>query len=444
MTATRTTALHVPAFRRLWLAGLISDTGDWMLLVAMPLLVYQATGSALGTAVAFLIELAPQVLFAAPAGRLADKLNRRTLLVTVSVTQALALTPLLLPTTTHLPLIYAVIATQAALAAVFEPTKNALLPTLVAPDLLVSANALVGLNQNLGRLVGGALGGLLLAAGNLHAIAACDAATFLTSALLIAHTPTVSATPAAPTTPPPLTSPSLPPPPPPPTTPTASPHPHRPPPAPPTASTPSLPLLSRRPIRAALAVALLTAVSQGLFIVLFVIFVTQQLHGNDAENGLLRAVQAIGSIGGGLILARTRRTSPGRLTAIAALAFGALALLTWNLPRATTAEPAYIALFVIVGAPGLAMLTGLTSALQQATADGERGRAFAAFGAVYAAGQAIGMVAAGLSANRVGIITLLDIQACFYLLAGLVALAFLRERDARRRPSTIALAPSDT
>lgn len=246
MTAARTTALHTPAFRRLWLAGLISDTGDWMLLVAMPLLVYQATGSAMGTAAAFLIELAPQVLLAAPAGRLADKLNRRTLLVAVSLIQALALTPLLLPIATHLPVIYTVIAIQAALAAVFEPTKNALLPTLVTPDLLVSANALVGLNQNLGRLVGGSLGGLLLATGNLHAIAALDAATFLASALLIARTPTPA---------PPLT-PTI--------SPTLHPRPH----------TPSPSLLSRRPIRAALGVTLLTAVSQGLFIVLFVIFVT--------------------------------------------------------------------------------------------------------------------------------------------------------------------------
>lgn len=157
----------------------------------------------------------------------------------------------------------------------------------------------------------------------------------------------------------------------------------------------------------------------------------------------MRAVQAIGSIGGGLILARTRTTSPGRLTAIAALSFGAIALLTWNLPRATTAEPAYIALFIVVGAPGLAMLTGLTSALQQATADGERGRAFAAFGAVYAAGQAIGMITAGLSANHIGIIALLDIQAAFYLLAGLVALVFLRTGDARSQPSTVALLSTD-
>jgi hypothetical protein len=38
-------ALSNRDFRRLWLAGLISDTGDWMLLVALPILVYQRTGS---------------------------------------------------------------------------------------------------------------------------------------------------------------------------------------------------------------------------------------------------------------------------------------------------------------------------------------------------------------------------------------------------------------
>jgi MFS family permease len=73
-------------------------------------------------------------------------------------------------------------------------------------------------------------------------------------------------------------------------------------------------------------------------------------------------------------------------------------------------------------------------ATQQATAYGERGRAFAAFGAVFAAGQAIGMLAAGLLADRVGVVALLDVQAGFYLLTGVTALALLRPEPARLLP----------
>ena len=57
-------ALAVPAFRRLWAAGVVSDAGDWLLFIALPLVVLRLTGSALGTSVAFLLELAPAVLLA--------------------------------------------------------------------------------------------------------------------------------------------------------------------------------------------------------------------------------------------------------------------------------------------------------------------------------------------------------------------------------------------
>jgi MFS family permease len=89
-------ALEQRDFRSLWLAGLISDAGDWMLLVALPIVVYGLTGSALGTSIAFLAELAPGILLAPVAGRLADRADRRRLMLTITTLQALSLLPLLL------------------------------------------------------------------------------------------------------------------------------------------------------------------------------------------------------------------------------------------------------------------------------------------------------------------------------------------------------------
>jgi MFS family permease len=88
--------LSVPAFRTLWTAGLISDTGDWLLLIALPIVVYELTGSAVGTSAAFAAELAPGIVLAPLGGRLADAMDRRTLLVALSAVQAVALLPLLL------------------------------------------------------------------------------------------------------------------------------------------------------------------------------------------------------------------------------------------------------------------------------------------------------------------------------------------------------------
>jgi MFS family permease len=387
-----TSPLRNRDFRHLWIAGLISDAGDWMLMVTLPVLVYQLTGSTSGTSIAFLAELAPAVLIAPAAGKLADRADRRKMLITVSLIQAAALSPLLAGT--HLVLVYLVIAAQAGLAAAFDPAKNALLPTLVGRDQLVPANSLTGLNQNLGRLLGGSLGGLLLATGHLGFVAVADAASFLLAVLLIAGVRTPA--PVVPA---------------------------------PEAAADRARVSARRPVRAGLAVVALTAVAQGLFIVLSVIFVARSLHGGAAENGLLRAVQAIGAIGGGLLLARARRISPGRLTASACLVFGAFALLTWNLPGLTTFEPVYVALFIAVGAPAIAMTSGLISTLQHATADGERGRVFAAFGLASTAGQALGILAAGVLGDRLGVVLLLNVQAALYLAGGLVALGWLTEHS---------------
>jgi MFS family permease len=398
-------------FRRLWVAGLISDIGDWMLLVALPVVVYQATGSTMGTALAFLMELIPVLLVTPIAGRLADRGNRRTLLVTVSLIQAVFLLPLL--GGTHLTILYAVIATQAGTAVVFDVTKNAVLPTMVAPEELVSANSLIGLNQNLGRLVGAALGGLALVDGGIWVIVVGDAFSFLLAAALIRVTRVAAA---------------------------------------PVPSEPEVPRqgpaagspFSRRPVRAGLAVLGLTAIAQGLFIVLFVVFVARTLHGTAAENGVLRGVQAIGAIGAGLLLARAGNVRPGRLTGAACLVFGAIALTFWNMPHLTTWEPVYVALFIAVGVPAIGMVSGLTSALQLATVDGERGRVFAVFGAVFSAGQAVGILAAGLLGDHVGIAWLLNAQGLLLVLGGVVALLWLSDPRCQRRQHWRAAAAADS
>ena len=74
-------------------------------------------------------------------------------------------------------------------------------------------------------------------------------------------------------------------------------------------------------------------ISQGIFLVLFVVFVARRLHGGAGGDGLLRGVQALGAIGAGLTLAVVARAgAPARLMGGAALAFGVISLLIWNLP----------------------------------------------------------------------------------------------------------------
>ncbi|WP_341997986.1 MFS transporter [Microbacterium sp. LWH7-1.2] len=413
---TSRTAFAIPSFRRLWAAGLISDTGDWLLFIALPLVVFQLTGSALGTSIAFLLELIPAVALAPVAARLIGRFDRRWIMVAVNVGQALALLPLLwVDEVADLPLAYAVIFVHASLSTLFEPAKNTLLPELVDTGRLVSANALIGLNQNLGRLVGGPLGGVLLAVGDLGLIVVVDALTYAASAILIATLPAVAPAEAGPSPDSDL------------------------------GARPAGILAALRipRLRGAFAVIFVSSVAQGMFLVLFVLFALGPLRGSDADVGLLRGIQAIGAVAAGVVLGfLVRGSSPRALTALSLFAFGALSLVTWNLPALTTDVWPYVALFAAVGAPGVIMIAGLMSVLQEHSEPRQRGAVFAAVGLVAALGQAIGILLGALSDGPIGLLPLLELQGCLYLLSGVIALLGLPREH--RRPKTGRPAESAT
>ena len=150
-------------FGLLWAGGLISETGDWFLLVGLPVWVLQITGSSLVTATVFLVGLLPGLVVGPLAGVLVDRWDRRRTLVAVSLAQAAFLLPLLaVDGRERLWIVYLVMAVEAALAQLNDPARNALVPTLVPKDDLVGANALIGLNTNVARLAGSPLGGILV------------------------------------------------------------------------------------------------------------------------------------------------------------------------------------------------------------------------------------------------------------------------------------------
>jgi predicted MFS family arabinose efflux permease len=370
--------LSVPAFRTLWAAGLISDTGDWLLLMAL------------------------------------------------SALQALMVLPLLLVHDGHgLAIVYAVIVAQASLAALFDPAKNALLPSLVDSGQLVSANSLVGLGTAVGRLAGGPLGGLLLAAGSLRTIVVADALSFVVAGMLIARLPRTRPRVAAGRGDGPSEAAGG----------DAGSRVE----AGPRMSVGGLrTVLRKRTVAAVLLVALVADTAQGIFVVLFIVFVARRLGGGAAEIGLLRGVQAVGAIAGGALLAlRGDRWRPLALAAAAAVTFGVLDLTIWNGSLVTRSEAVYVALFVCAGAPGVIMETAGISILQRACDDGERGRVFAALGLVENAGQALGIVAAGVLTAPLGLMALLNAQGALYLAAGALVVLFGRmarpSRAAHRR-----------
>ena len=392
-------------FGLLWTGGLISETGDWFLLVGLPVWVFQLTGSSLVTATVFLVGLLPSLVVGPLAGVLVDRWDRRRTLVAVSLAQAAFLLPLLaVDGRDQLWVVYLVMAVEAVLAQLNDPARNALVPSLVPRDDLVGANALIGLNGNLARLVGSPLGGVLVEVAGLPGLVIGDAVSFLLGAALLA-----------------LVRPGVP----------ASG------PAPAAASggmvgewVDGLRVIARdHGLRWGLVVNGMAAVAQGIFTVLFVLFVAEELGGGGAEVGLLRGVQAIGGLlGGVLVVGLARRLEPGRLLGICLLVFALVDLAIWNGPLVTTATWLYLGLFVAAGIPGIGVLTGLTALVQERTGEAYLGRVFATFYGSFNGLMALGMLAAGLLGDAVGVVAVLNGQALLYLLAGLVALATLGRR----------------
>ncbi len=165
-------------FGLLWAAGLISLIGDWVLVVGLPVVVYTKTGSTLATMGMVLASLIPAIALGSIAGVFVDRWDRRRLMIVVNVLLAVTLLPLLAVDALGIWVAYAVLVAASCLAQLFEPAEAALLPSLLEGGDerdLVTANALNGLNNQLARIVGPAIGGVAVAAGGLVAVALVDA-----------------------------------------------------------------------------------------------------------------------------------------------------------------------------------------------------------------------------------------------------------------------------
>jgi MFS family permease len=180
-------------------------------------------------------------------------------------------------------------------------------------------------------------------------------------------------------------------------------------------------------LRSIVLIGALSQLSQGIFVVLFVIFVLDRLGGTAGDVGLIRGVQAIGGIAGGILVGSiARRASPRGLVGWGFVLFGLLSLTIWNLPILTTAIGFYAALFIAIGIPGVATMTGLMTSVQALTPPTHLGRVFAAFETAAGALAAVGVLAAGALADTFGVVPILDVQALLYVTCGVLALAALR------------------
>lgn len=160
-------AVRVPNYRIYACGALVSNIGTWMHRVGQDWLVWQLTESAAAVGFATMAQLLPALLLSYPGGVIADKFDRRTLLLLYQVNMAvpsmligvLAIAGSLSP-----PVLFALILWFGCATAVESPVRHAFVAELVPNDLLPNAVGLNSASFNSAQLIGPAVGGLLIAA----------------------------------------------------------------------------------------------------------------------------------------------------------------------------------------------------------------------------------------------------------------------------------------
>ncbi|MET9595431.1 MFS transporter [Streptomyces sp. NPDC006516] len=172
--------LAVRVFRALWIAQLVSNTGSWMQTVGAQWLLV-GHSAALVTLVQTAASL-PIVLFALPSGVLADRYDRRSVILAAQFTMltvSTALAVLAFRDALTPPLLLGLTFLLGCGTALMGPAWQAIQPELVERDQLGQAAALGAVNMNLARAVGPALGGVLVAAAGAGWVFAFNALSYL-------------------------------------------------------------------------------------------------------------------------------------------------------------------------------------------------------------------------------------------------------------------------
>ncbi len=180
-----------PDFAKLWAAQLVSLLGDWFSTIVISALIVNYTEGTgyQGIAVSgFLIaRMLPPLLMRPVAGVLADRFDRKRLLIASDILRALAVCGLLFTTRgpEFLPLIYVFVVIQFLISSVFEPARNAIMPSVLYRHQLVIGNTLSSITWSAMLAVGAICGGLVAELFGTQIALIVDALTFVLSALLV-------------------------------------------------------------------------------------------------------------------------------------------------------------------------------------------------------------------------------------------------------------------
>lgn len=175
-------------FRRMWLAQVISELGDWFYTVALYTMLLEFTGHAATVGIAFVVQTVPQALTGPLAGVINDRLPRKRVMIFSDLARAAIIACMLLVRSRSMIwLVYPLLAAETMMWGLFEPARTSIIPNIVAEDEVILANTLSATTWSMNLFLGGAIGGLVAAFLGRDLVFILDALSFLASASLVAR-----------------------------------------------------------------------------------------------------------------------------------------------------------------------------------------------------------------------------------------------------------------
>jgi MFS family permease len=389
-TAASTWApLRIGVFRGLFIAALTSNIGTWMQTVGAQWFLVERKASPTVVALVQTASLTPTLLLALLAGALADRVDRRRLLIVVQAYAAVAtavLTALavagVLDAVSLLVLLFAI----GCAAALTTPAWQAIQPELVPREQFRSAASLGGVAVDAARAIGPPIAGLLVASAGAAAVFAINAVSFIAViAALLAWK-----------------------------------------------RTPSAPVTEREPLgqsvvggiryvshdpnmRRILVRAALFAFPASALWALLPVVASQQFHLRAIGYGAVLGTVGVGAIIGALVMTRLSATlSANALLALAAVVAAAGLLAAAYLPLGVA-----VVLLLVAGVAWIATLTTLTVSAQTVLPQSMRARGLAMYLVILIGSQALGSLVWGVVASRFGLVASLTASAVLLAVAAL-------------------------
>ena len=173
-------------FRRLWLAQIVSEIGDWFYTLSIYTLLLQLTGHAGSVALALVLQVLPQTFVGPTAGVVNDRLKRKHVMIAADLVRSVVvLAMLLVRSRSTVWLVYPLLLAETTMAAFFEPARSAVIPNIAAESEVLVANTLSSATWSVNLLIGASVGGVVAAFFGRDTVFILNALSFLTSAILI-------------------------------------------------------------------------------------------------------------------------------------------------------------------------------------------------------------------------------------------------------------------